>query len=128
MWRRIVAARFALWVLLLVAVPICALVAGLDTWGIVGAAVIAYALVVVAELVLVRRERPQPSRWPQRRAPRRPVRVVEPEPERRDETVKVIAVADPSPQPALEPEPEPEPEREPVVLAAVPDPEPEPEP
>jgi hypothetical protein len=120
MWRRIVAARFGIWVLFLVAVPIAVLLAGLSKWAIIGAAAGAYLLVLVAEVLVVPPLHTLPVmriRRPRRNAEPKPQPVAEPEPE----TATTVAAE-------AEPEPAPEPEREPVVLAAVPDPEPEPEP
>ena len=129
MWRRIVAARFGIWVLFLVAVPIGVLLAGLSKWAIIGAAAGAYLLVLVAEVALVPRMHtlsPMRIRLPRRTTDPKPKREPPPEPK-----PVVEPESEPAPEPvALEPEPEPEPEpwREPVTLAAVPDPEPEPEP
>lgn len=123
MWRRIVAARFGMWVLFLVGVPIGVLLAGLSKWAIIGAAAGAYLLVLVAEVALV----PRMHTLPTMRI-RLPHRATEPKPKPKAEPKPVV---EPEPEPvALEPEPEPgpEPEREPVTLAVVPDPESEPEP
>ena len=114
MWRRVVAARFGIWVLFLVAVPIAVLLAGFGKWPIIGSAAGAYVLVLGAEVAVSPR-----AHTLQGMRIRRPRRAAEPEP-----------------KPVVEPEPEPEPatvappgpEREPVALAVVPDPEPEPEP
>ncbi|HUJ55603.1 MAG TPA: hypothetical protein VLW49_06410 [Gaiellaceae bacterium] len=118
MGRRVFGARFAFWVVFLVAAPIVALATGLSAWAIIVTAAGAYLFVLAVEVVIARRgrslvagEAPAPAAKPEA-AP------VEPEP---------VAAAEPEPEPVLAPPPPP-----PPVLASLPDlepvPDPEPEP
>jgi hypothetical protein len=134
--RRVFGPRTIVEAAFLVAVPVVALLAGLNWYGIIAASGVAYLLVLTLEATVWResgtgepkakKAKPLPVPVPKAREP------LPPEPA---ETVRVIprgdAPAVPPPLPPVpEPEPEvvPEPEPERVVLAAVPEPEPEPEP
>jgi outer membrane biosynthesis protein TonB len=136
--RRLFGPRIVVEAAFLIAVPVLALVAGLDAYAIVAVSAVAYLLVLVVEATLWREGAPLLQAVRQRRALRRAHRVASQPPVEMPRTVvvrPVAAVIEPEPEPEPEPElePEPEPEHEPVVpappvLVAVPEPEPEPEP
>jgi hypothetical protein len=138
--RRVFGPRTIVEAAFLVAVPVVALLAGLNWYGIIAASGVAYLLVLTLEATVWResgtgepkakKAKPLPVAAPA------PAPAPEPPPAPA-ETVRVIprdevAAAPPppvtEPEPEVVPEPEPEPEPERAVLTVVPEPEPEPEP
>ncbi len=136
--RRVFGPRTIVEAAFLVAVPVVALLAGLNWYGIIAASGVAYLLVLTLEATVWRESGTgEPKAKKAKPLPVVVPKAPEPLPPEPAETVRVIPrepapVATPPP-PVTEPEPEPEvvpePEPERVVLAAVPEPaEPEPEP
>jgi outer membrane biosynthesis protein TonB len=144
--RRVFGPRTIVEAAFLVAVPVVALLAGLNWYGIIAASGVAYLLVLTLEATVWRESGDGESKAKkEKKAKPLPVPLPPSELQRIEtspgpaETVRVIPrgaapaappppppVAEPAPEPEPEPEVVPEPER--VVLAAVPELEPEPEP
>jgi hypothetical protein len=132
--RRVFGPRTIVEAAFLVAVPVAALLAGLNWYGIIAASGVAYLLVLTLEATVWRESgNGEPKAKKAKPLPVVVPKAPEPLPAEPAETVRVIprgeVTAAPPPPPVTEPEtepevvPEPEPER--VVLAAVPEPEPE---
>jgi hypothetical protein len=135
--RRVFGPRTIVEAAFLVAVPVVALLAGLNWYGIIAASGVAYLLVLTLEATVWR----ESGNGESKAKKAKPLPVVVPKapealPAEPAETVRVIPrgeaaappppVAEPEPEPEPEPEVVPEPEPEPVVLTVVPEPEPEP--